>query len=56
VGTSGGRFLSHRQVRLLALSPNCHGCIIWDGLQMRVLIAPTGFSIAIRGIPLFSNR
>ena len=48
VGTSLGRFLSHRQVDLTSPCPNCQGWMIWSGFRIRVEMMPIGFSIAIR--------
>jgi len=45
VGNSTGRLMSHRQVSLLASSPNSYGWIIWSGLRHRVLMMQTGFSM-----------
>jgi len=47
VGTSFGRFVSHRPVFLLASSPYIYGCMYWSALRILVLMQPTGFSMAI---------
>jgi hypothetical protein len=49
VGSSFGRFLSQRQVVLVASSPNIHGCMIWSGFLISVDMTDTGFSMAILG-------
>src|SRR5690242_19085211 len=49
-GGSNGSPFSHKHVALVSPVPNIHGCTIWSGLRMAVLILPTGFSSAILGI------
>jgi hypothetical protein len=45
VGVSRGKFLSHRQVRLVSPCPNCHGCIVWSGLRICELMMKPGFRL-----------
>lgn len=56
VGWRWGSPLSHKQVALVSPCPNCQGWMIWSGFLICVLIMPTGFSKAMRGIPTTSSR
>jgi hypothetical protein len=50
VGSSGGRFFSHRHVALTSPCPNCHGWIVCVAGTIWLLMIDTGFSMQMRGM------